>query len=92
MLDRYVIFTSHARQRAHEFQISLAKATWLVYTSDVNDLPKELKRAKNAKYKDRAVYRRNGTYLFTLLPATDNQTGDEIYLVITMYDQRMDLK
>lgn len=88
MLDRYVVFTSHAQSRLKEWRIPLAKANWLVYSGMEEKLDKTLKRSKVG---DSAIHIRNGTVIFTMKPIQDKNTGDDIYLVLTVYDQRMKL-
>jgi hypothetical protein len=92
MLDRYAIFSTHAKERLHEFQLTLPKACWLLYQSEVDYLPKEIRDHKREKYTDKAIYRRYGTIIFTLLPIVDKHTNDEVYLVVSVYDQLMDLE
>ena len=90
MLDRYIKFTKHARDRMNECQIEPVKCAWLIYGAEKYSLPRDLNLNKK-KYSEKTLYYRNGTYVFTLLPKTDITTGDNIYLVISVYDQRMDL-
>ncbi len=91
MLDRYAIFSTHAKERLKECQLSMAKANWLIYTGNEEKLPEDLNKAKNEKYSDKALYIRNGSLLFTLLPLVDKFSGEDIYLIVSVYDQRMDL-
>lgn len=90
MLDRYVKFSTHARERLVECQLSIPKATWYLYQAIPEKLPKPLKR-KKARYHATALYYRYGTYIFTLLPVIDRDTDEDMYLVVTVYDQMMDV-
>lgn len=92
MLDRYVVFSTHARERIRECQLSMSKAAWLIYTAQPEKLPKEIKNYKKNKYSDKALHLRNGTLIFTLLPVKDKRTQDDIYLVLTIFDQRTDVR
>ena len=86
MLDKYVVFTTHAQNRLKTWRISLAKANWLVYTGVEEKLDKQLRRSKPD---DSAIHIRNGTIIFTMKEVTDRDTGDDIWLVLTVYDQRV---
>lgn len=88
MLDTYVVFSNHAKERLKECQLSMAKANWLLYTGFEEKLPKFLKGSKD-KYTDSAIYIRNGTLIFTLIPTTDKYTQDDIYLIVSVNDQRI---
>lgn len=90
MLDRYVKFSTHARERLVECQLTLPKAIWYLYQAEPEKLPKPL-RKKKSKYHDTALYYRYGTVVFTLLPMIDRDTHEPIYLIVTIYDQMMDV-
>lgn len=90
MLEKYAIFTNHAKERLKQFGLSLAKANWLLYTGIEEKLPKLLKMAKVRKY-EVAKYVRNGSFIFTLIDTSDKYSGDDVYLVVSVYDQRMDI-
>jgi len=91
MIDRYAVFSQHARARLKECQLSISKASWYLYQAVEEKLPKDLLEAKSAKYRNRALYLRYGTMIFTLLPIKDRESEEEAYLVVSVYDQRMDL-
>lgn len=88
MLDKYAIFSNHAKERLKECQLSMAKANWLLYSGTEEELPKDLRDNKK-KYSDRALYIRNGTIIFTLIPTIDKYTDDEVYLIVSVNDQRI---
>jgi len=90
MLNTYAIFSNHAKERLKECQLSMAKANWLMYSGEEEKIPKDLRPSKE-KYNDRAIYVRNGTYIFTLIPTVDKYTQDDIHLIVSVYDQRMGL-
>lgn len=90
MLNRYVRFSTHARERLVECQLSIPKATWYLYQAIPERLPKPLRKNKS-KYHNTALYYRYGTMVFTLLPIIDRDTNESIYLVVTVYDQMMDV-
>lgn len=90
MIDRYAVFTNHAKDRLKECQLSMAKANWLLYYGEEETLPKDLRDNKK-KYNDKARYIRSGTYIFTLIPVVDTFSNDDIYLIVSVNDQRMGL-
>lgn len=90
MIDKYIIFTSHSRDRLKECQISVPKASHLIYTGFEEELPKDLKKNKQ-KYNEQAKYIRNGTLIFTLIDVKEKFTNDDVYLVVSVYDQRTSL-
>lgn len=90
MLNKYAIFSNHAKDRLKECQLTLAKANWLLYYGEKEKLPKEMKEDKD-KYHESAIYIRSGVYIFTLIEVVDKYSGDDVYLVISVYDQRIGL-
>lgn len=90
MLDKYAIFTTHSKDRLKECQITVPKATYLLYSGFQEKLPKELKQDK-IKYNEQAKYIRNGTLIFTVIDAKDKFTHEDIYLVVSVFDQRINL-
>lgn len=88
MLDRYAVFSNHAKERLKECQLSMAKANYLLYSGFEEKLPKFLNGSKE-KYADKAVYVRNGTLIFTLIPTIDKYTQDDIFLIVSVNDQRI---
>lgn len=66
----------------------MAKANWLLYSGVEEKLPKFLIPSKE-KYNDRAIYIRNGVLIFTLIPTVDKYTQDDIYLIVSVNDQRI---
>lgn len=92
MIDKYAVFTRHAHDRLRECQLTIAKASWMLYSAEVDDLPKDIKRYKREKYGADSLHLRYGTILFTLVPAIDKYTGDPIYLVLSVFDQRISIR
>lgn len=90
MLNKYAIFTKHSQDRLRECQINLPKAVFMLYSGTKEKLPKELAKAKN-KYSDEAIYIRNGTIIFTLIDSINKITKEDIYLVVSVYDQQIGL-
>ena len=92
MLDRYAVFTKHAHDRMRELQLSPSKTAWMLYSAIEDELPKDIREHKRQKYQGiKSLHLRYGTVLFTLVPAIDNRTKDEIYLVLSIFDQKMDI-
>ena len=89
MLDRYAVFSNHAKERLKECQLSMAKANWLLYSGVEEKLHRDLRGSKE-KYTDKALYIRNEVFIFTLIPTIDKFTGDDIYLIVSVHDQRME--
>lgn len=91
MLDAYAVFSRHAHDRLKECQLSPSKAAWLLYTAEKETLPKDLKKYNRKKYKQRSLHYRNGSLIFTIIPAIDKRTNERIYLVLSVFDQRIGL-
>ena len=89
MITKYAVFTRHAHERLRECNITIAKASWMLYSSEVDDIPKDIRKYKREKYGADSLHLRYGTVLFTLVPAVDKYTGDDIYLVLSVFDQNM---
>lgn len=90
MLQKYVVFTSHSRERLEQFNISPAKANWLLYSAVEEKILKEMRGGKN-KYNESAKYLRNGSIIFTLIDGIDRSTSEDCYLLVSVYDQLIDL-
>jgi hypothetical protein len=91
MIDRYAVFSKHAMNRLKECQLSMAKANWLLYQGKEEKLTKDMKERKLVKYSKKALHIRYGTVLFTMIPTKDKRTNEPIYLVVSVFDQRIDL-
>lgn len=92
--SRRLVITAHAYQRAEQFRVPKDKISDLFWGSIQEKLPKDLrKNAKknHEKYHDCTRYFRNGTYVMVVGEVTHKLHGDEIWLLITIYDQRIDL-
>ena len=91
--NRRVVFTNHAIDRIAEFQLDTAKALELLTGAVVEPLTKfkDQQRYKAHKYKNSPVttHWRNGTVIFTTVEKTDADTGEEIILVLTVFDQKL---
>lgn len=94
--DRPILFTYHALERVAECQIDEEKATELLRSAIEEPLKKfkDQSRYKREKYKhsEPAKYYRNGTIIFTIIPKTNIDPPGEVYLVISVFDQKLYLK
>jgi hypothetical protein len=86
-----IVFTHHAKERVYEFRLTVKQAIRLLLNAEKEKDSLHLKR--HLKYgRDTAITYRNGTYLFMVLDQKDKFTGEDISLVVTMCDQRINLK
>jgi hypothetical protein len=82
-----IVFTKHARVRLQEAQITISKATWMLYHSEP-EKPLHLSRFQEQKNENGAVkYWRNGSFVFVVKDAICKFTGNNIALVITVNNQ-----
>ena len=85
----HVIFSTHARLWCREFQLPLKTAVWMVYHSEKEEAPpdryKKFPKAPNIRYY------RNGTIIFTVARIAERITREPVDLVLSVYDQEMDL-
>lgn len=86
---RKLKITSHAYQRAKEFGLTPSKVAWLFWNSQPEPSPPG--KRKDSKWADKTRYFRNGTYVMVAGEADHKDTGEPIYLLLTIYDQRLDL-
>lgn len=84
-----LIVTAHARERAEQFQISIGKLVWMFWNSEEGEVPPNAE--KHSKHKEATLYRRNGTHVMIIAEVKDKYTNEDAYLLLTVYDQRMDL-
>lgn len=94
MIDKYAIFSTHAKERLAESKISLSKANFMLYNAEIEKLPSGMRLSKKEKYggDTSELFFRYDTFIFTLRPIMDSFTGDECYLVLTVTDQRVTFK
>lgn len=94
--NRQVVFTNHAVDRLAEVQLDTTKGLELLAGAVKEELNKfkDQQRYKAHKYKNSPVttHWRNGTVIFTTVEKIDDNTGEEIILVITVYDQKLNQK
>ncbi len=94
--DRLIVFTNHALDRVAECQINEEQATELLRSAVEEPLRKfkDQGRYKREKYKhsEPAKYYRNGTIIFTVIPKSNYDPIGDVYLVISVFDQRLYLK
>lgn len=86
--DRRLKITRHALDRASEFGFT-RKQIELMFWGSVEE-PKPPGARENAKYQ--TIYRRYNTVVMIVSVLQDKSAWDNIYLLLTVYDQRMDLK
>jgi hypothetical protein len=91
MIDKYAVFSTHAKERLLESGIGIGKASYMLYNAEPEKLPRNLRESKYKKYgeNENEIYLRYDTFIFTLRPIKDKYTGDECYLVLTVTDQRV---
>jgi hypothetical protein len=85
--NRRLKITNHARERAEQFQIPIKKLVWMFWNSEEEPEPPGSKRREGWV----TAFRRNGTVVMTAGLVNDKRTEEPIYLLLTIYDQRMDL-
>lgn len=87
--NRKLKIVFHAYERAKEFGVSPKKLAWLFWNSVPEPSPPGKK--KNSKWSSTTRYFRNGTYVMVAGEVDHKDTGEPIYLLLTVYDQRIDL-
>lgn len=87
MFDLQVILTKHAIERLAESQLTLQDGLKLIATSNIEILGKSDRSYKQNKYKDHAIYLRNGTFVFTCIKTMDKIRKFEVLLVVTVTNQ-----
>lgn len=87
---RKLKIVSHAYDRAKEFGLKPSKVAWLFWNSVPEPTPPG--KRKNGKYASTTHYWRNGTYVMVVGETDHKDTGEPIYLLLTIFDQRMYLK
>lgn len=92
--DLPVKFTHHALDRLKEWNLSRNKAVWMLQTAS-KFKPLGMGRYKKDRYGDsqeNIQYWQNETIVFTVRIQKDKYTGQDMVLVITVTDQRINLK
>lgn len=94
MIDKYAIFSTHAKERLAESGITLSKANFMLYNAEPEKLPAGMRLSKKEKYggDTSEMFYRYDTFIFTIRPIKDTFTGDDCYLVLTVTDQRITFK
>jgi len=87
-----IVFTKHAKERLKEFNIPILEAVTMVE----NASPEKAPVKQNKMHQREGKHFRYGTVIFTGVFKPDkfsinSSHIEEIFLVITVYDQRMDL-
>lgn len=83
--------TQHARERAELYRLSFKKFMWLALSSFEEKLPDDMREKKIAKWGYAALSFRNGPYIFSIKKTPDRETGEDIYLILTIFDQQLDI-
>lgn len=88
MLDksRKLIITHHAMDRATQFQVSRKNLVKMFWASEEEPKPPGSRHDNNGKV---TIYRRNGTVVMVVGEAKNKYADGQIYLLITIFDQRM---
>ncbi len=89
--DKPIKFTKHARERLEEFGKDFKYAVWAIHNGTIEKQDHTQRKHKKNKYTDQAVHIREGTMIFSGIHKDDGVTGEPIFLVLTCYDQLMDL-
>lgn len=85
--SRKLKIVHHAYERGKQFQLSPAKMVWLFWNSE----PEKSPPGRRETSPENTRYFRNGTYVMVAAEVDDRETGEPMYLLLTIYDQRMDL-
>ena len=86
--DFDVYITRHCRDRANEFNIRYQKLLDLFWDSVEEDKPPGCRNLDDGKI---TLYRRNGPYVMVVGLVKHKETRKPLYLLLTVYDQRLDL-
>lgn len=84
--NRKLKIVSHAYKRAEEFNLTPSKLAWLFWNSVPEPTPPG---RREGKYNDTTHYWRNGTYVMVVGETDHKYTGEPIYLLLTVFDQKM---
>jgi len=93
--NRQLIITGHAYERCEQLGMRKVDIAPLFWESLQEKLPQDLRKyaaRTHQKYHELTRYYRNGTYVMVASETTHKRTGDNIYLLLTVYDQRLDLR
>lgn len=91
---RRLVITAHAYERAAGMNLASSEIAPLFWGSIEEKLPIDLRRRAAEKYQnhhDHTKYYRNGTYVMVVGEVIHIKAGDPIHLLLTIYDQRLDL-
>ena len=89
--SRKLILTSHAKQRAQQFRMSVDKVYWSFWHSQEEPTPPGAKKYADRGVSEDTIYRRFETKVMVIKKIVDKYTNKDAYLMLTLYDQRMDL-
>lgn len=84
--DKHIIFTSHARERMKSFQLDIPKALELLKDC----VPEKIPKGKKKFSREGIKCFRNGSYVFTMAEVMHKRFKTPSYLLLSVYDQRMD--
>lgn len=87
--NRKLKITYHAYERAKQFGISPKQLVWLFWNSEKEPSPPG--KRKDNKFASTTRYWRNGTVVMVAGEAEHKEHGYPIYLLLTVYDQKIDL-
>ena len=88
--DMRLVITKHAIERGQEFQLSIPKLGWMFWHSE--EEPKPPNAHKREVKGQTTIFRRCGTHVMVVGITKDRVKNDDIYLLLTIYNQEMDLK
>lgn len=87
-----VIFTHHAKERLRQYQVSVGNAYSMLCDAIIEKTPHRAWKQKRYGGNFNVHYLRFGPYFFTGKEMRDRRSGEPIFLIITMNDQRIFLK
>lgn len=89
MIDKFAVFSSHAKERLLQSGITVAEGCYMLYNAEREKLPNNLRKYKEREYGDEEQFiYRWGSFIFVLRPIVDSVSRKECYLVLTVTDQR----
>lgn len=84
---RRLKITSHAYERAKQFQLTPSKLVWMFWNSEKEPSPPG--KMKDSRFASTTRYFRNGTFVMVAGETDDKNTGEPIYLLLSVFDQMM---
>ena len=86
--NRKLILTRHCIDRATQFKLSITGLIDMFWDSKLESRPPGAKKDRRGR---KTIFLRNGTYVMVAGEVVDNRSKENSYLLLTIYDQRLDL-